>query len=409
MKSLKENLEEIKSMDLRSIIERTGGVFINDRQFSHDEIFGHEKTPSNFVYLENGEQKWKRFKDNKGGDAVDYVRMALGVDYKGAINYILGNKTELAEKSVERNRSIVEQTKEKTDKDRKTMFAIAKNSKYILDSDLGMTYLEKRGILNAYKSLKNPKFRILVNSFTNKDGKKINNICYYFDKSNDNNHRFMIIKGIDEKGNKNGVKLNHLESRPIIHQELKGSPFVVCEGIEDAISSIEFNYRNFISLNSTSNVNKFLESLQKCPNFFKLNKVELCLDNDESGIKATNKIKAACFIQDLYSKDQMNQFLEKISQIDDKNKGFVIETLKKYSRIEDMQNWELVKVAETLANNSSLITGYGDYFKIKESEYFELLKELRCNDLNEMLVKIIKEAEKVEKTFGNNKEMEMER
>ena len=105
----------------------------------------------------------------------------------------------------------------------------------------------------------------------------------------------------------------------------------------------------------------------------------------------------------------MNQFLEKISQIDDKNKGFVIETLKKYSRIEDMQNWELVKVAETLANNSSLLTGYGDYFKIKESEYFELLKELRCNDLNEMLVKIIKEAEKVEKTFGNNKEMEMER
>ena len=122
MKSLKENLEEIKNMDLRSIIEKTGGVFINDRQFSHDEIFGHEKTPSNFIYLENGEQKWKRFKDNKGGDAVDHVRMALGVDYKGALNYILANKTELAEKSVERNRSIVEQTKEKTDKDRKTMF-----------------------------------------------------------------------------------------------------------------------------------------------------------------------------------------------------------------------------------------------------------------------------------------------
>lgn len=415
MKSLKENLEEIKSMDLRSILEKTGAVFVNDKQFRHDEVFGHEKTPSNFIYTTaNGEQKWRRFKENgtevKSGDAVDYVRMALGTDYKGAIEYILGNKTELAEKSVERNKSIAEQTKEKANKDRRDMFEIIKKSKHALDSDLGIAYLRKRGILNAYKSLKEPKFVILANEYTPKNGEKINNICYYFNKSNDNNHRFMIVKGIDEKGDKNGKKRNYIESRPIIHQELKGSPFVVCEGIEDAISSIEFNYRNFISLNSTSNVNKFLESLQKCPNFFKLNKVELCLDNDESGIKATNKIKAACYIQDLYSKDQMAQFLQKLSQIKDKNMESVMKTLKKYSRIEEMQNWELVKVTETLANNSYLLTGYGDYFKIKESEYFELLKELRCNDLNDLLVKVIKETEKVEKAFGdNNKRKEMER
>ena len=407
LKSLEENLREIKSMDLRSIIEKTGGVFVNGKQFVHEEVFGHEKTPSNFIYTAaNREQKWKRFKEDgtevKSGDAVDYVRMALGVDYKGAIEYILGNKTELAEKSVERNKSISEQTKEKTDKDRKTMFAIAKNSKYILDSDLGMTYLKKRGILNAYKSLKNPKFKILINSFVNKDDKKINNICYYFNKSNDNNHRFMIVKGIDEKGDKNGVKLNHLGTRPIIHQELKGSPFIVCEGIEDAISSIEFGYRNFISLNSTSNVNKFLESLKSSPNFYRMNKIELCLDNDAAGKFATNKIKAACFIQDLYSRDQMKEFLKKVSTIKDKNKGFIMKILKEHGKIEDMKDYELVKVAETLANNLFLIKGYGDYFKIKESECYSLLKELRCKDLNEMLVKVIKETEKVEKVFNND-------
>ena len=62
LRSLEENLKEIKSMDLRSIIERTGGVFVNDKQFTHEEVFRHEKTPSNFIYTAaNGEQKWKRF------------------------------------------------------------------------------------------------------------------------------------------------------------------------------------------------------------------------------------------------------------------------------------------------------------------------------------------------------------
>lgn len=410
MKSLKENLQEIKSMDLRSIIEKTGGVFVNDKQFTHEAVFGHEKTPSNFIYTVNGEQKWKRFKEDgteiKTGDAVDYVRMALGVDYKGAIEYILGNKTELAEMAESKKQQIQQQNKEQKEKQRRKMFAIEKNSIDVTKSFVGVNYLEKRGILNAVKSLKNPNFKILVNRFTTEKGEKINNICYYFNKSNDNNHRFMIVKGTDEKGNKNGVKLNYLETRPIIHQELKGSPFIVCEGIEDAISSIEFGYRNFISLNSTSNVNAFLNSLQKSPKFYMMNKIELCLDNDAAGEFAKNKIKAACFIQDLYSKDQMAQFLEKVSQINDKNKSFVMKILKEHGRIEDMKDYELVKVAETLANNPFLLTSYGDYFKIKESECFSLLKELRCNDLNEMLVKVIKETEKVEKVFNNDKEKE---
>lgn len=414
MKSLKENLQEIKSMDLRSIIEKTGGVFVNDKQFTHEAVFGHEKTPSNFIYTVNGEQKWKRFKEDgseiKTGDAVDYVRMALGVDYKKAIEYILDNKTELAEKSVERNKSIVEQAKEKADKDRKTMFRIIKNSKYALDSDLGVTYLKKRGILNAYKNLKDPKFVILANEYTPKNGEKINKICYYFKKNEKNNeHRFMITKDIDERGNKTGVKHNYIESRPIIHKQSMGKPIIICEGMEDAISSVEFGYENFISLNSTSNVNKILNGLQNHPDFYRINQVELCLDNDESGIKATNKIKAACFIQDLYSKKQMPQFLKKLYQVTDKNMDSVIKTLKKYSGIGEMQNWELVKVAETLANNSFLITGFGDYFKVKVSEYFELLKELRCNDLNDLLVRVIKETEKVERAFGNNKRKEIER
>ena len=220
----------------------------------------------------------------------------------------------------------------------------------------------------------------------------------------------MIAKGIDEKGNKNGNKRNYIESRPIIHQQSTGKPVIICECMEDAISSIELGYENFISLNSTSNVNKILNGLQKHPNFYRINQVELCLDNDKSGIEATNKIKAACYIQDLYMKGQMAQFTKKLSTIMDKNMDSVIKTLKKYSRIEEMKNCELSKITEILANNPSLIKDYGNYFKIKESEWFTILKELRCNDLNDLLVKIIKETEKVEKAFSNNnKEMEIER
>lgn len=411
MKSLKENLQEINSIPLREIIERFGGVFVSDSKFKCLSIWGDEKTPSGSIKFNGKKEIWTHFKSGKGGDALDFVKLAMNCDEAKAIDLILNQSCNFTFKSREAIAKENEKAlKEKVDKDRRDMFGIINNSKHVLDSDLGLKYMKKRGILNAYKSLKDPKFIILANEYTPKNGEKINKICYYFKKDEKNNeHRFMIAKGVDEKGDKNGNKRNYIESRPIMHQQSTGKPIIICEGMEDAISSIELGYENFISLNSTSNVNKILNGLQKHPNFYRINQVELCLDNDKSGIEAMNKIKAACYIQDLYMKGQMPQFLKKLSTIMDKNMDSVIKTLKKYSRIEDMKDYELREVAEILANNSSLITGYGDYFKIKESEYFELLKELRCNDLNDLLVKIIKEAEKVEKTFGNNKEMEMER
>lgn len=411
MKSLKENLEEINSISLKEIIERFGGTFVSDSKFKCLSIWGDEKTPSGSIKLYGDKERWTHFKSGQSGDALDFVKLAMNCDEAKAIDLILNQSNNFTFKSKEAIAKENEKAlKEKADKDRKTMFAIAKNSKYVLDSDLGVTYLEKRGILNAYKNLKDPKFTILVNEYT-QNGEKINKICYYFKKDEKNNeHRFMITKEIDKKGNKNSEKRNLVLSMPIMHQQSTGKPIIICEGMEDAISSIELGYENFISLNSTSNVNKILNGLQKHPNFYRINQVELCLDNDKSGIEATNKIKAACYIQDLYMKGKMPQFLNKLSTIMDKNKDFVIKTLKKYSRIENMKDYELRDVTGILANNSSLIKGYGNYFKIKESEWFTILKELHCNDLNDLLVKIIKETEKVEKAFGsNNKRKEMER
>lgn len=417
MKSLEENLQKINNIDLRYIIERCGGEFINNRQFRHDEVFGYEKTPSNFIFIKsNGKQIWKHFKDNtelQTGDAVDYVRIALNKSYKEAIEFILGNESELAEITESKKQQIQQQEKEQKERQRHKMFAIEKNSIDVTKSFIGINYLDNRGILKAFMSLKNPNFRILVNKFTTENGKKINNICYYFNKSKDNNHRFMIVKGVDEKGNKNGVKLNYLESRPIMHQESKGLPFIVCEGIEDALSGVEFGYKNFISLNSTSNVNRFLVSLIECPNFYKMNKVEICLDNDEAGKQATNKIKACCYIQDLYSKAKIKELIDKLKNVSDNNKDYTIKVLSKYSTIEEFSNLELQNICSNLSkidNKYHVLTGYGDYFKITESVYVELIKEMQCKDLNEFLIKTNKEMENLDKCFdlniNNNKKME---
>ena len=76
----------------------------------------------------------------------------------------------------------------------------------------------------------------------------------------------------------------------MFHQSKVKSPYIIVEGIEDALSAKEMGYDNFISLNSTSNAKKLIETLDQCPKFFINITFEFCLDNDESGYNATQII-----------------------------------------------------------------------------------------------------------------------
>ena len=66
----------------------------------------------------------------------------------------------------------------------------------------------------------------------------------------------------------------------------------ICEGIFDCLS-IEEADKKAIALNSTSQVNKFIEYMQKHIKTASSYNYILCFDNDEAGEKATNEMKTA--------------------------------------------------------------------------------------------------------------------
>jgi hypothetical protein len=81
--------------------------------------------------------------------------------------------------------------------------------------------------------------------------------------------------------------------------DLADAPIVIFEGFFDYLSCIELEwidpvFHNAVVLNSTSMVDKAI-------NFFFSRQLILCLDNDTSGIAASNKIKSCCNVVDDWS------------------------------------------------------------------------------------------------------------
>lgn len=72
----------------------------------------------------------------------------------------------------------------------------------------------------------------------------------------------------------------------------KNESIYICEGIFDGLS-IEEADKKAIALNSTSQVNKFIEYMQKHIKTASSYNYILCFDNDEAGEKATNEMKTA--------------------------------------------------------------------------------------------------------------------
>ena len=56
------------------------------------------------------------------------------------------------------------------------------------------------------------------------------------------------------------------------------------------MSAKELGYFNFISLNSTSNARKLIDTIDYCSKFYKNNSFEICLDQDKAGEDATRLI-----------------------------------------------------------------------------------------------------------------------
>ena len=344
-----DRIQRCRELDLKSVIEAYGGEF-KKGMFSAPSVFGHENTPAGKVYMKGGEQRWWHHREGKGGDAIEWVKIACGVDTNKAINMLLGE--EKAE--VKRNISPIDKAElaarelrekqEKAKRESSLLYAISKNSKPLIDSNLACEYMMNRGISTAALTLRDPRIGIYENTFKNKDGEDQSRIVYMFKGNGKNSQQFAVIKGIDEHGNKNGFKQCLGSSRPVFHQSKVKAPYIICEGVEDALSAKEMGYDNFISLNSTSNAKKLIDTLDQCPKFYKNNTFEICLDNDEAGRKATEDILKAF-----------------------KERGI----------------------------------------DIKESEYSGIMKELNINDLNDLLIKeYIDPVDRLMDWSKGNKEME---
>ena len=420
-----DRIERCKQLDLKSVIEAYGGEF-KKGMFSVPGAWGYEQSPSGKVYMKGGNQYFHHHKTGKHGDAIQFVQDVMGVDKSKAIGMLLGEeqhvKKEIKLDPISKAELQARELREKAlkeEQDRKTLFAISKNSIPLIESNLACEYMQKRHISTAALTLNDPRIHIFENSFKDKEGKEQHQIGYLFQGNGKNSHRFMVLKGIDGEGNRNGFSRNLLTARPVFHQSQPSQKFIVTEGIEDALSALEMgDYKNFVSLNSTSSMNKLITSMNVSRKFFDNNSLEMCLDNDESGKLATHKMKVFTNIVSAYESNEISNLKADLKQmaIESKNPK-MIEDCKNIFKImndtkcpiKDIPEERLISMVNSAMNiiPRDYFKDYGSSFNVKDSEYSGIMKELNINDLNDLLIKeYIDPVDRLMDWSKNNKEME---
>ena len=193
-----DRIQRCRELDLKSVIEAYGGEF-KKGMFSAPSVFGHENTPAGKVYMKGGEQRWWHHREGKGGDAIEWVKIACGVDTNKAINMLLGEdrgevKREISpiDKAELQARELREK-QEKAKRESSLLYAISKNSKPLIDSNLACEYMMNRGISTAALTLRDPRIAIYENTFKNKDGEDQSRIVYMFKGNGKNSQQFAVI------------------------------------------------------------------------------------------------------------------------------------------------------------------------------------------------------------------------
>ena len=347
-----DRIDRCHEVSFRSVLESYGARFNKSGMVEVSSVWGSEKTFSGKLYVKNNIEMLTHHKGNWTGDVIEFVQLAEGVNKSKAISILLGEeqhvKKEIKLDPISKAELVARELREKQqkiDQDKKLLYAIEKNSISLIQSNIGCSYFLNRHISTAALTLNDPRINILVNSYKDKEGKNQNQIVYHCKGNSKNSSSFMVVKGIDEDGNKTGYKRNIGNTRPVFHQSKIRDKFIICEGLEDCLSVKEMAIsNNFISLNSTSNARKLIDTIDYCSKFYKNNSFEICLDQDKAGEDATR------LIYDTF-----------------KEKGL----------------------------------------DISVSEYSDIMKELNINDLNDLLIKeYIDPVDRLMDWSKNNKEME---
>lgn len=332
----KNTIEQAKRVDIIKVLAFYG-VYGNRDGLYHCPNPSHTDTHRS-ASINRKDNKIYCFSCNPGQavgyDTVDIVMFQEGLKFRDAVRKVLlidgQNVDILVDKEVSYQKNF-----DFTDSSAQYEWFVGR-IKEIEELD---KYSNKDGMYTELKALRND----IYNNLTERclDYKKLipilksNGITingnYYRDKSTGElitsivynirqGEKFCIQKGfkLNEYGKK--MKKNYGTPHPIGIKVNNEKVIYITEGLEDAMCFVQAN-RNAISLNSTSNLNKFINSLET--GRYDEYEFVIALDKDSTGIEASNMLKLALNNRNIKFTDYMPLLNCKNENIKDVNEYWI--------------------------------------------------------------------------------------
>ena len=348
------SVEEIKNnADIIGVISEYVPLSIAGNRAKAVCPFHTEKTPSFHV---NSERKsWKCFGScNEGGDIISFIQKIENVDFSQALK-ILGDKLGIRETNFSNNNSR---------KDKDVISEIHKINKiaseyfrnkllskdgvkiveYLNNRGYEKDYIEKRGFGLSLSGTNSLAGYLKINNVSSKIAKESGLIVQKKDGTwGDMFYDRLMINIYDSDGNvigfggreihdnSNSPKYINTNATPAFDKSAnlyginwskdnirKKNQAIVVEGYMDVITAHKHGYNNVVAAMGVAITGKQINLLMKYFNNDEPGKIILCLDSDNAGIEATNRVLEV--IVDYMSSNKIKENINiEIAQIDIKD------------------------------------------------------------------------------------------
>ncbi len=348
------SVEEIKNnADIIAVISEYVPLSITGNRAKSVCPFHTEKTPSFHV---NSERKsWKCFGScNEGGDIISFVQKIENVDFSQALK-ILGDKlglreTNFSNNNLKKDKDIISEI-HKINKIASEYFRnklLSKDGEKILDYLNSRGYekddIEKRGFGLSLSGTNSLAGYLKINNVSSKIAKESGLIVQKKDGTwGDMFYDRLMINIYDSEGNiigfggreifenSNSPKYINTNATPAFDKSAnlyginwakdnirKKNQAIVVEGYMDVITAHKYGYNNVVAAMGVAITGRQINLLMKYFNKNEPGKIILCLDSDNAGIEATNRVLEV--IVDYISSNKIKENINiEIAQIDIKD------------------------------------------------------------------------------------------
>ena len=348
------SVEEIKNnADIIGVISEYVPLSIAGNRAKAVCPFHTEKTPSFHV---NSERKsWKCFGScNEGGDIISFIQKIENVDFSQALK-ILGDKLGIRETNFSNNNSIKDKDViSEIHKINKIASEYFRNKLLSKDGEKIVEYLnnrgyekddiEKRGFGLSLSGTNSLAGYLKINNVSSKIAKESGLIVQKKDGTwGDMFYDRLMINIYDSDGNvigfggreihdnSNSPKYINTNATPAFDKSAnlyginwskdnirKKNQVIVVEGYMDVITAHKHGYNNVVAAMGVAITGKQINLLMKYLNNDEPGKIILCLDSDNAGIEATNRVLEV--IIDYMSSNKIKENINiEIAQIDIKD------------------------------------------------------------------------------------------